>query len=101
MEIYSKLHESLQVHVGKMHMKYNVFPEMLEYQKSLNPLCLNCAHHGFPCLNCAYFPYKGKLGPGYADGKRVISSRDDEDHDVWCEMLVYILVNDPKNLKIE
>ena len=55
MEIYNNLHESLQVHVNRMHMKHNVFPEMIMYQKSKSPLCLNCAYHGFPCLNCAYF----------------------------------------------
>ena len=100
MEIYSNLHESLQHHVDKMHMAHNVFPELVTSAQQKPQLCLNCAHHGFPCLNCAYFPYQGKLGPGYSEGKRIMVSNDEDDEEVWFEMLMYILLHDPKNLTI-
>lgn len=34
--------------------------------------CNNCPLHGFPCLNCADYELKGKMGPGYLDKQRVL-----------------------------
>lgn len=91
-DIFCKLHESLQYHILKLYMKHHV---LREFQENLKPpLCLNCVHHGFPCLNCACYIFKGKLGPGFCDGKRMMISYVEEDEAEY-NMLNYILLHGP------
>lgn len=102
MEIYNNLPESLQYHVNKMYMSNNVMPEFFKVHSQREELCMNCAHHGFPCLNCACYKYNGKLGPGFAENKRIMYANNEEiDEGVWFNMLHYILINNPTNLEIK
>ena len=42
-------------------------------QPQLYSYCGNCADYGFPCLNCAEYELKGKMGPGFMEnGRRML-----------------------------
>lgn len=99
MEIYDSLYESIKTHVHKMHMKHNVLPEI---KNCSYDLCANCAFHGFPCLNCAYYQHRGKLGPGFCLGKRTMISDelDTDDEEINFNMLLFILTNETGDMRI-
>jgi hypothetical protein len=91
MEVYKNLHESLQTHVHRMHMNHNVLEELKTIKQP--SLCENCTFHGFPCLNCAYYVFHGKLGPGFCFGKRTMFCNEDDPDDkpINFTMLLHIL----------
>ena len=55
--------------------------------------CDSCDYHGFPCLNCSFYTYKGKLGPGHIDNKRTFLPTDDLNSPECINMLVWFLKN--------
>ena len=93
MEIYKNLHESLQTHVHKMYMTHNIITKIKDVPKP--DLCQNCVIYGFPCLNCAYTVFNGKLGPGYSCGKRRMFSNEMfiEDEESHFNMLLHMLTS--------
>lgn len=83
-----------------MHMTHNVINKINEVQKP--ELCQNCVFHGFPCLNCAYSVFDGKLGPGYSCGKRRMFSNEfsEEDEASNFNMLLHMLTSEYYEVEI-
>ena len=93
MDIYNKLPEEIQWYVHKMHMTHHIFKELIQVTSSREQLCLNCAYHGFPCLNCACYKFKGKLGPGFSENERtMIPSYQYEDEESHFNMVLFNLM---------
>ena len=91
MDIYNSVHESLQCHIEKMYFVHNVLPQLVNRVLTCSPVCLNCVHHGFPCLNCAEYCFCGRLGPGFFESKRVIMG--DEEDEILFNMLMFVLTS--------
>ena len=98
MELYQEMPIDLQEYVNKVYHKKIVMKEMMDKYEEPK-MCLNCIFHGLPCLNCAY-EEKGKRGPGYYMGDRIMFSKEnEEDEETHLNMLCYILMKNP-NVRI-
>jgi hypothetical protein len=63
--------------------------------KKVKP-CKGCIKHTAPCMDCAYYKYRGRYGPGNFEGVQtfiVTTDRCEDYYDKWTyhEMLGYIL----------
>ena len=94
MEVYNRLPEHLQWHCERLWFSANVLPAVRDHPAPM--FCENCLHHGLPCMNCAEYVLKGKLGPGHHNGRRVlVYSEDDE---TLLNMLEFTLTHNSRTI---
>lgn len=103
MELYNRLHESMQANVHVQHFTHNVLPELLNAVMTSRRLCANCSYHGFPCLNCAVYVYNGELGPGFFYGMRSLFLQDivDLGEKTFAKMLQFVIDHRCKAVQIK
>ena len=89
MEVYNNLPEELKWYCEKMYFTHNVLPDIRN--NTIKRTCGDCACHGFPCMKCAVFKYKGKLGPGYKNGNRMMFFMDISNNDAIRNMSDYLI----------